>query len=147
MPAHTIEYARQALQAGDIEGARRACADLLNRASAGSERAAVQLVLSACHRKQGDLAAALSAVRDALEEAPRDALAHYALAEIQEAQSDRVSALASARRAVEIDPRFVPGWQYLGILLGESGEALSAAAAFEKAVALDPAHARACGTT
>jgi predicted O-linked N-acetylglucosamine transferase (SPINDLY family) len=137
------EWARQRLAAGDLDGARHEAEAIVASATTETERGAAHLVLSACCQKSGDPTAALAHVRSALTLAPRDPVAHYAHAELQDAGGDTPSAIASLKRALELDPRFAQALRYLGILLGESGDAEDAVAAFEEALRLDPNHARA----
>jgi protein O-GlcNAc transferase len=137
------EWARQRLAAGDLDGARHEAEAIVASAATETERGAAHLVLSACCQKSGDPTAALAHVRSALTLAPRDPVAHYAHAELQDAGGDKPSAIASLKAALELDPRFAQALRYLGILLGESGDAEGAVAAFEAALRLDPNHARA----
>ncbi|MEO8302862.1 MAG: tetratricopeptide repeat protein [Betaproteobacteria bacterium] len=88
-------------------------------------------------------AAALTLARSAVEHAPGDPSARYALAEQLEAAGERAAALVHLRQAVAIDARFGAAWNYLGILLGESGDDAGAAAAFKSTVQLDPQRATA----
>jgi CRISPR-associated protein Csy1 len=135
------ERARQRLAAGDLDGARREAEAIVAGAAADAERGAAHLVLSACCAKSGDSSGALAHARSAVDSTPRDPVAHYALAELQEAHRDKPGAIASLKRAIEIEPRFVPALRYLGILLGESADAQGAAAALDQALRLDPDHA------
>src|SRR5947207_951337 len=137
------EWARQRLAAGDLDGARHEAEAIVAGAATEAERGAAHLVLSACCQKSGDPTAALAHLRSALTLGPRDPVAHYAHAELQDAGGDKPSAIASLERALELDPRFAHALRYLGILLGESGDAERAVAAFEEALRLDPNHARA----
>jgi CRISPR-associated protein Csy1 len=137
-----IEQARQRFGAGDTEAARRECEAILMGARDDAERAAAHLLLAACCRKDRDLDAALEHARIAIADTPRDPLAHYAMAELQEAAGDATGALSSVERALELDPRFVQAHHYLGILRGEAGDTVGAAAAFEQALRFDPGHAR-----
>jgi len=142
-PPSRVELARQRLAAGDIDGARRASEAIVAEAATEAERGAAYLVLSACFRKGGAPAEALVHARNAVACAPRNALAHYAHAELQEANGDKAGAIASLRRAVDVEPGFAAAWRHLGILLGESRDALGAIAALEAGLRLDPGHAQA----
>ncbi len=137
------ERARQRLAAGDVDGARREAEAIVAGAATDAERGAAHLVLSACCQKSGDATAALAHVRSAMSLAPRDPVAHYAHAELQETAGDKPGAIASLKRAIDLEPRFTQALRYLGILLGESGDAQGAFAALEQALRLDPNHARA----
>jgi len=137
------ERARQRLNTGDSAGARRECEAVLAGASTDAERAAAHLILAACCRKENNVDDALAHARAATTATPGDPVAHYAMAELQEAAGDISGAIASLGRALELDPRFVQACHYRGILLGESGDIAGARAAFEQAVRLDPGHARA----
>ncbi|HUH91969.1 MAG TPA: tetratricopeptide repeat protein [Casimicrobiaceae bacterium] len=142
-PPSRVESARQRLAAGDIDGARRASEAIVAEAATEAERGAAYLVLSACFQKGGSPAAALAHAKSAIACAPRNAMAHYAHAELQEANGDKAGAIASLRRAVDLEPRFAAALRYLGILLGESGDTAGAVAALEAALRLDSGHARA----
>jgi tetratricopeptide (TPR) repeat protein len=107
-----------------------------------AERAGAHLLLAACSRSDRDLDAALVHARAAIAIASGDPIAHYAMAEVQEAAGDAKGALTSVERALELDPRFLQAHHYRGILLGEAGDTEGAVAAFEQALRLDPAHAR-----
>ena len=141
--APAAERARQRLAAGDAEGARREAEAIVASAAGESERGAAHLLLSAICDKAGDAEAALAHAQRAIACAPRDPVAHYAHAELQEARLDKAGAIASLKRALEIEPRFAPALRYLAILLGESGDAPGAVAALEQALRLDPGHAQA----
>ena len=137
------DHARRRLAAGDVAAARREAESIVANAGPDVERGAAYLVLAACCQKGGDLAGALAHARRAVRVVPRDALAHYACAELEEASGDKVAAVGSLKRALEAEPRFARALRYLGILLGESDDAAGAAAALEKAVRLEPSHPQA----
>jgi len=135
--------ARERLAAGDVAGARQVAEAIIAAAQSEAERAAAYLILASCCEKSGDVAAALVNARQALDCAPRDALAHYAYAELQDTAGDKPRAIASLRRAVDLEPRFAQALRYLGVLLGESGDAMGSASALEEALRIDPDHPRA----
>ncbi len=137
-----LAQAQRQLAAGDLAAARAEAEAIVAGATGEGEREQAHLVLAACHRKSGDVAAALAHARRALACAPRDPLAHYAHAEAQEAAADMDGARSSLRRAIELAPSFAPAQRYLGILLGESGDAGGAVTAFEAALRIDANHAR-----
>ncbi len=137
-----VDQARQRFIAGDFASARRACEAILRDARDDAERGAAHLLLAACYRNERNMDAALAHARTAITSTPRDPIAHYALAELQEAAGDARGAMASVERALELNPAFVQAHHYLGILRGEAGDTPGAAAAFEQAVRLDPGHAR-----
>jgi protein O-GlcNAc transferase len=137
-----VELARQRFSVGDTAAARRQCEAILKGAHDDAERAAAHLLLAACCGKDQELDAALAHARAAIAITPRDAVALYALAELQEPAGDAKGALASIERALELDPRFVQAHHYRGILLGEAGDTPGAVAAFEQALRLDARHAR-----
>ncbi len=141
--APAAERARQHLAAGDVEGARREAEAIVAGAASESERGAAHLLLSAICGKAGDAEAALAHAESAIACAPRDPVAYYAHAELQEARRDKPGAIASLKRALEIEPRFARALRYLAILLGESGDAQGALVALEQALRLDPGHAQA----
>src|ERR1700674_5038044 len=95
-----IDQARQRLAAGDIAAARREAEAIVADAASDAERGAAHLVLAACCEKDGDAAAALMHARTAVGCAPRNALAHYAHAELQETTGDKAGAVTSLRRAL-----------------------------------------------
>ena len=137
----TCDHARALLAAGDIAGARSACASLIAGSDA-REVARAFLILSACAQRSGDPASAEAHVKAALQRNPEESLAHYALAEIQERAGDSPAAIASLERAIALQETFTAAHQRLGILLGEAGATERAAAAFERVIALDPSNAR-----
>ena len=137
-----VEHARQRFSAGDTAAARRECEAILKSARDGAERAAAHLLLAACCRKDRDMDAALAHARAALADTPRDPVAHYAMAELQEAAGDAQAAVTSVERSLSLNPRFVQAHHYLGVLRGEAGDMAGAAVAFEQALRLDPGHAR-----
>ena len=136
-----VERARARLAAGDIAGARDACAPLVHSGNP-RDAAAAHLVLSACARRGGDAVSARQHVEEALRLDEGNALAHYARAEFAERAGDVDAAIASLEHAVRLQPSFVAAHQQLGILHGERGDAQRAAAAFSRVVALDSGNAR-----
>jgi CRISPR-associated protein Csy1 len=140
-PRAAIERARARLAAGDVAGARQACAPVLGGDNP-RDAAAAHLVLSACAQRDGDAASARDHVATALRLDPDNALAHYAWAELSERSGDAETAIASLERAVGLQPAFTAGHQLLGILRGERGDAQLAADAFARVVTLDPRSAR-----
>lgn len=139
----TADHARRRLAAGDLAAARREAESIVANAGTEAERGAAHLVLAVCCQKVGDLAGALAHARRAVAIVPRDALAHYACAELEEASGNKAGAVENLRRALEAQPRFARALRYLGILLGESEDASGAATALEKAVRLEPGHPQA----
>ena len=137
------DQARRRLAAGDLAGARRDAEAIVAGSTSGAERGAAHLLLAACCEKDGDPAAALVHAGAAVDCAPRDPLAHYAHAELQEKAGNAEGAIASLRHAVALQAGFAQAWRYLGILLGESGDNEGAIATLETALRIDPDHARA----
>jgi protein O-GlcNAc transferase len=136
-----VAQARRQLAAGDLAAARAEAEAVIAGAAGEGERGMAHLVLAACCQKRGDAAAALVHAQSAVGCAPRDPLAHYAHAELQETAANVPGALASLRRAIDLEPGFAKAHRYLGILLGESGDTVGAVAAFEAALRIDPDHA------
>ncbi|HLX29248.1 MAG TPA: tetratricopeptide repeat protein [Casimicrobiaceae bacterium] len=136
-----LARARARLAAGDLAGAR-AIAEKIARKSDSREASAAHLVLSGCAKRAGDIAHARHHVTAALALDPRNALAHYADAELAEQEGDPEAAIESLEEAVRLAPRFVAAHQLLGILYGEGGEAQRAVDAFSRVVTLDPKSAR-----
>src|SRR5260221_10239971 len=108
----SIDRARQLLAAQDLAGARRECAAILASGAVAGDAAAAHLILAECARRAGDGEAALIHARSAVDSAPADPVARYALAEMLEAAGDKYNAIASLREAVRLDPRFVQAWNY-----------------------------------
>ena len=138
-----IESARRLLAAGDVNGARLACAALLATSSVAEEIAAAHLILAACCRRERNGVAALAHARAAVASAPAGADGHYALGEQLDDAGDRTGAIESLRRAIALHPALAPAHRFLGILLAESGEYWMALRSFERAIELEPDHARA----
>jgi predicted O-linked N-acetylglucosamine transferase (SPINDLY family) len=136
-----VAQARRQLAAGDLAGARAQAEAVIAGSAGDGARGQALLVLAACCQKGGDVATALTHAARAVACAPRDPLAHYAHAELQEAAGNVPGAVASLQRALELEAGFVKARRYLGILLGESGDAEGAVAAFEAALRIDPEHA------
>jgi len=135
-----LERARTQLAAGNVAAARAACATIIGSAN-HAEAAAAHLVLSACAQRAGDGELAERHVDLALERNPRDALAHYAKAQIAE-RRDPDLAIAHLEDALRASPAFVAAHQLLGILCGERGDAARAAQAFADVTRLDSRNAR-----
>lgn len=138
-----IERARQLLLAGDLDGARLLCEKCLEAPSDARELAGAHLVLAACSRRHGDLAAMLGHASSAVAATPDDALAHYALAECADEAGDKARAIAELRRAIECNADMVQAHRYLGALLLDAGSADLAVETLQRAVALDAQHAEA----
>ncbi|HEX2390827.1 MAG TPA: tetratricopeptide repeat protein [Casimicrobiaceae bacterium] len=136
-----LERARARLAAGDIAGARREALDVAQRGD-GKQAAAAHLLLSACATRSGDAVEARAQVMAALQRDSHDALALYALAELDEHAGRRADAISALERAIASRPAFLAAQQRLGILYGEAGDAQHAADAFARVVAIDPKHAR-----
>src|SRR4051812_2648161 len=136
-----IDMARRLLSAKDVAGARRECTAVLAGAAATQDATAAHLILAECARRDGNGAKALTHAQKAVDSAPADAVARYALAELLEASGHKTAALEQVRQAVALDQRFVQAWNYLGILAGESGDNVGAATAFAETVRLDPQRA------
>src|ERR1700686_2875729 len=102
-----IDHARQLLLAGDIAAARRACEACLTAPVDAKELAGAHLILAACCRRERDPVAMLAHAASAVAATPRDALAHYALAECVDETGDKPRAIEELRRAIECDPEMV----------------------------------------
>ena len=92
-------------------------------------------------RLQGDRAAAIAALREALKAAPDSAHAHNNLGGLLRESGQADAALASFREAVRCDPRLAPAWFNLGTLLRDRGALDEAAAALTRSLELDPRQA------
>jgi CRISPR-associated protein Csy1 len=136
-----LERARARLAAGDIAGARREALEVAQRGDT-QQAAAAHLLLAACATRSGDAVEARAQVTAALQRDPSDALALYALAELDEQAGRPADAIAALERAIASSPHFLAAQQRLGILYGEAGDAQHAADAFARVVAIDPKHAR-----
>jgi protein O-GlcNAc transferase len=137
------ERARQLLLAGDIAGARGACGPGVMAPVDANELTAAHLILAACCRREGDLAAMLVHADSAVAVTPHDALAHYALAECVDETGDSLRAIAELRRAIECKPDMVQAHRYLGALLLDAGNAEAAIETLQRALALDDRNAEA----
>ena len=138
-----VERARQLLAAGDVAGARAAC-DMCIAATANTQEiAGAHLILAACSRREGDIAAMVAHAAAATAAAPDDAMAHYALAECVDEAGDKPRAIAELRRTLERNPGMVQAQRYLGALLLDAGDTGAAITTLQRAVALDANHAEA----
>jgi protein O-GlcNAc transferase len=135
-----IELARQMLLAGDTAGARLASDACVKSPTDTKEVASAHLILAACARRDGDVAAMLAHAASAVAATPHDALAHYALAECVDEAGDKPRAIAELRRALECDPDMVQAHRYLGALLLDAGSPDLAAESLQRAVTLDEQH-------
>jgi len=137
-----LDRARQRLAQGDLAGAERECAALIAGPAPAADQAAAHLIVSTCRQRQRDYDTALTHVRVAQTLVPRDAIAWYAQAEIQDAMGDRPGAIVALASALARNPSFAHAHHLLGILLAERGDNEGALAEFETTVHLDPRHAR-----
>src|ERR1700682_579356 len=117
------DHARQLLRAGTIAAARRACEACLAAPVDAKELAGAHMILAACCRRESDKAGMLAHAASAVAAMPRDALAHYALAESFDETGDKARAIAELRLAIECDPEMVQAHRYLGALLLDAGTA------------------------
>ncbi|MET0732298.1 MAG: tetratricopeptide repeat protein [Casimicrobiaceae bacterium] len=137
-----LKRAFNLVAAGDVAGAKLACADVISSGDA-HEVARAHVVLARCAERSGDPESARLHVESALRIYPDDAAVQYAWALAQERAGNMESAIASLERAVTLQSAFPAALHRLGILLAESGDAPRALDAFERVVALEPANARA----
>lgn len=138
-----IEHAQRLLAAGDVPGARRACAACIAAPGAPHELAGAHLILAACCRQEGDSEAMVAHAAAATAAAPGEAMAHYALAECVDGAGDKARAIAELSRALECNPDMAQAHRYLGALLLDAGDTGAAIATLQRAVALDSDHAEA----
>lgn len=90
------------------------------------------------HREAGEIAAAVSTYRKALELAPRDAGIHLALGRAHAAGGDAGSAIRAYRRSLEIDPVRALPHVSLGIVYAATGREREAMREYEAALEIDP---------
>jgi tetratricopeptide (TPR) repeat protein len=95
-------------------------------------------LLSLVHQVRGDLAAAESAARRAIELKPDYAEAHYALAHHLREQGNRFAAMAELEAALHYNPQYYDALINLGSLARESSQIDRARDCFHRAVALRP---------
>jgi protein O-GlcNAc transferase len=137
---HRIEIARDLYVTGDFDGARRACDALLAAPLSTHDAVAVRLILVECSRRSGDATGAIAHARAAVNMAPDDALAHYALAVCLGENGDKAGAMAQVREALQRDTGMLQAHRYLGTLQLDAGDAEGAIASLQVAVQLEPAH-------
>jgi protein O-GlcNAc transferase len=137
------EEARHLLLGGDIAGARRACEPCLRTPADPSDLGHAHLILAACCRREGDLAAMIAHAESAVQAMPDDALSHYALAECVEETGDKARAISELRRAIECNSGMVQAHRYLGALLLETGQTPAAIETLQRALSLDDLNAEA----
>jgi tetratricopeptide (TPR) repeat protein len=94
---------------------------------------------SGVRARMGDLAGALQAVRQALEQRPDEAVYHCTLGNQLAASGDVDAAIDAFRHACELQPALAMAWCNLGILLVRNVRLEEAEQALRKAVELDPA--------
>jgi protein O-GlcNAc transferase len=135
-----IDRARQLLVAGDVNSARMACDASLAAPADANEAAGAHLILAACCRREGNVAAMVAHAVAATAAAPRDAMVHYALAECVEEAGDKRRAIGELQRAIDLNPQLVQAHRYLGVLLADVGEFETATECFKRALSLDPKH-------
>ncbi|MGH8126254.1 MAG: sulfotransferase [Rhodanobacteraceae bacterium] len=87
---------------------------------------------------RGEHAAAISAMRRALELRPLDALYHNTLGTVLGTSGDFDGALRSLRRACELEPALATAWYNLGVMLTRCVRNEEAAEVLQRAVALAP---------
>src|ERR1700682_2863571 len=108
-----VEQARRLFAAGDVAGARAACDMCIAATAEAHEIAGAHLILAACSRREGDIAAMVAHAAAATAAAPDDAMAHSALAECVDEAGDKPRAIAELRRALERNPDMVQAQRYL----------------------------------
>ena len=89
----------------------------------------------------GDLAAAISTIRQAIERDPTDALAHYVLATALSGNNQEPEALPEYRKAVQLNPRSGVFLEHLAISLDLNGDSAGAIEMMQQAIAADPGSA------
>jgi len=136
-----VEAARALYATGDIEAARAAAQALLDSRPGGSVAAGAHVILVECARRRGDRNAALAHARAAVEAAPGDPRALYALGVCLDEQGDADGAVDALRRSIAIDDGSAQSHRTLGVILLERGAVAEATASLERATMLDPANA------
>ena len=92
---------------------------------------------------RGDHAAAMKAMRRAIEQSPDDPLYYNTLGTIHAEAGEYDDAIAALTRCCELQPGFAIAWYNLGVLLTRCVRNDEAIVALRKAVALAPDHAEA----
>ncbi len=83
---------------------------------------------------------AITILREALRQHPRDAPLNNNLGSALYAARDPAGALAAWRRACELDPGYAAAWFNQGAVLARQGEFETAQAAFQRAIDAEPGH-------
>jgi Flp pilus assembly protein TadD len=128
---------------GDIVNARRACEVVLLAPASAQEAADARLLLVEYSRRTGDPKAGAAHAEAAVAAAPRDALAHYALAVCVDEGGDKPGAIGHLGCAIECNADLVHAHRYLGALLLDTGDVDAAITSLQRAITLDPDHAEA----
>lgn len=102
--------------------------------------AAVYNNLGLAQTSQGDLEAATTSLRRAIDIDPRFAAAHYSLGNVHLIEQDYDAAEASYRRALQIDPAIFHAHHGLGVVLEAKGDPAAAVEAYEKCLEYAPNH-------
>lgn len=133
-----LARARRALEAGDLDEAKRECLALV-----AARRPAPQAVhlLARTLLRRGELDEASRVLADALGRDANDAVAHNLAGMVHRERGDAGSAEGHLRRAVALQPGLADAHINLGAVLNEQGRAKEAEASLRRAVAADPGNA------
>jgi tetratricopeptide (TPR) repeat protein len=132
--------ARRCQQAGDLEGAERACREAVGLRPDHSE---AWYLLGAVCQARGRSAEAGDCYRRVIEADPYSAEAYNSLGVLHARQGERPEALACFERAVRVRPQYPHGHNNRGNVLKELGRFDEALASYREAVRFQPDYAEA----
>jgi uncharacterized protein (TIGR02466 family) len=132
-----LRLAAQALSAGDLPGARAACAAALTESPGSAD--ALNL-LGLIEYQSGDAPHARVALEAAVNAHPRYANAWRNLARVCADLGDVAAEVHAERQALEIDGGDVASYYNLGVRAHRAAHYADAVACFERALAFDPRH-------
>jgi tetratricopeptide (TPR) repeat protein len=136
-----VNLSRTLQQTGQTEEARRELAEIrrINEEKARASQAMVAVETAMGHANQGDFAAALRQLRDAVKLSPRFAEAHYQLAlALRRASADDREIEAALKRVIELNASHAEAHYELALLFNRRGQAPEAVASFRRAIDLAP---------
>ena len=112
-----------------------------SRGSSSSQSAAALVDQGLQLQVDGDLAAAATRYREAIEADPESVLAHYNLGLVEQLYGHPRDATREYERTIELDPTYVPALFNLGVLASASGDKDAALDYYREAVQINPGFA------
>jgi tetratricopeptide (TPR) repeat protein len=137
--AQTIDSVQTLIRSGNLAEATKLAISALD---AGAPLHPLLLHLRALALEgQGRIAEALQDLRQGVDIAPRDPIAHFAYGELLTRIGDTQNASLAFRRTLALRPDYGPAWRQLGLVNCQSGEVEAGRQCYERAVSLDPGDA------